>query len=294
MRVNININNPKGYRNVQEVMEAVQKSSGLVKLICGACNNATFLVMAEAHDRVKPLPLYQGRAGRLYRKAFKDWRMYESNLLYAEKNRFFHVDDMPDFARKRYGDNLTDKQYFEFWQGAGAPVYTRTRNYITSLVHKYSLSLKKHSVDYSQEVAWALAASACLYICGHVWQLAVNECISQYGLPKDIMYNVFKDFRVDNIYKAWNNATDELCPTMRNYELDDSEKDDIQNAIDLIAELWTAPSIIYDAAKEGIEEYDEVWKSISQKRKSLIELEDYKQQAIQELENDNLKRIINN
>lgn len=290
--IRVNINNPRGYRNIQEVIEAVQKSSGLVKLICGACNNATFLVMCDAHDKVKPLPRYQGKAGFWFRKAFKDWRMYEYNLLYAEKNRFFHVADMFEETRQHYGENFTDAQYFEFWQGAGAPVYSKTKNYVSSLAWKYSLSLQQHGVDYAKEVGWALAASACLYICDYMWRLAVDEIISNHGLPRQTMYKVFTSFRVNNIYKAWNNAVDELCPAMRGYELSESEQIDIQRATDLLAKMWTSPEIIYDAAKEGVEDYQEIWKSAIQKRKSLIQLEDLKQQTIEELKKDKTKRII--
>lgn len=122
----------------EELERQVSQCSGFVKMMCGVANNCAIQVvnMCRSHiedirgedsykERPKrPHPGYKHRAKLLFRQFFHEWHTMESALLYPSpgETRFFHVADMPEEARKKYG-TMTDAQYFEFWKGTGTLAY---------------------------------------------------------------------------------------------------------------------------------------------------------------------------
>jgi len=127
-------------RNKADIQNALARSASVVKLVRGVANNATWLVMMDAHDAIKKHPNYRGKVKYLYKQAFKEFKNNERQLLYANENRMFHLADMTPTTRKIYG-NITDAQYFEYWQGLGARAYTEGNQWVSSLDNKYRLSL---------------------------------------------------------------------------------------------------------------------------------------------------------
>lgn len=275
------VRNPKGFRNVGEIEAAAVTSASIMKLMCGVGNNATHEVLCNAHDYIKKHSQYKGRVAGLFKKVFKDWRMYESNLLYATKNRFFHVADMPEQVRSMYGD-ITDKEYFEYWQGLGASVYVNTKPLISALNNKFRLSLQQHNVEEADIAAWGLTGSACLQLSCHMYDMATDSCCDIVGLQKKEMRKIFKPLLLDNISKAWNLACDELSPGMRNYKLSEFEEGNISLSFKQILEKWTNPVNIYDAVSACIEDYAEVFKSKKALRLAIAEINDMKEETIEE------------
>lgn len=163
----------------EELERQVSQCSGFVKMMCGVANNCAIQVvnMCRSHiedirdeksykERPKqPHPGYKHRAKLLFRQFFQEWHTMESTLLYpsAGETRFFHVADMPEGARKKYG-TMTDAQYFEFWKGTGVLAYQKSLPLITSLQNKFRLSLERHGVKHAQQTAWAMTADAVLQI----------------------------------------------------------------------------------------------------------------------------------
>lgn len=275
------VRNPKGFTNMQEIEVAAATAASIMKLMCGVGNNATYNVLGNAHEQIKKHSRYKGRVTGLYKKVFKDWRMYESNLLYAEKDRFFRVSDMPEPVRKKYG-NITDKEYFEYWLGLGSDVYVKTKPLIGSLTHKFRLSLEAHGVGEADVTAWALTGTACLELACHIYNLAIDSCWDVIGVHKDMLRKLFRPFYLGNISKAWNLATDELAPGIRNYKLDDFEESNISAAFGQIAEIWTNPVTVYDSAYACIGDFPEVFRSKKELRIALAEVNEMKEETIQE------------
>lgn len=275
------VRNQKGFRSMQEVDAAVAAAASIMKLMCGVGNNAAFHVIRNAHDRLQEHARYKGRVAGLYKKVFKDWRMYESNLLYAVKDRFFHVDDMSEEVRSMYGD-ITDREYFEYWQGLGAGMYIKTKPLIGSLTNKFRLSLQSHGVEQPEITAYALTGSACLQLACQMFDMAIVSCCDVVGVPKDMLRKVFCKFQLDNITKAWNLASDELAPGARNYKLTDFEMGNIELSFGQIAEMWTKPENVYDAASACMSDYSEVFRNKRELRIAIAEVNGMREETIEE------------
>jgi hypothetical protein len=266
---------------MHEVEAAVAAAASIMKLMCGVGNNAAFYVISDANDQLQKHARYKGRVAALYKKVFKDWRMYESNLLYAVKDRFFHVADMPECVRSKYGD-ISDREYFEYWQGLGADMYVKTKPLVNSLTNKFRLSLQSHGVSQPDITAWALTGSACLQLACQMYDMALDSCRDVVGVPKDMLRKLFCKFQLDNITKAWNLASDELAPGARNYKLDDFDAGNIMLSYSQIAEMWTKPENVYDAASACITDFSEVFRNKKEFRIAIAEINGMREETIEE------------
>ena len=143
----------------EEIVKAVSNAAAIFKLVCGVGNNAAWLAMLDGYDQAKRCKAFRRSlkgghmVGWYFKKAVNDFKDYERQLLTTEKNRMFHVADMTEDVRRKYG-NISDAQYYEFWKGVGGVAYAKTKLHITSLWNKYRVSLVKHDVKDAEHVAW--------------------------------------------------------------------------------------------------------------------------------------------
>lgn len=238
---------------------AASRAAAIVKLSNGVSNNATLLVLLHAHDQVKPLPRYRGHVKRLFRQVFDDWKAYECKLKYARENRMFHVDDLTPEHKKKYGD-ISDTEYFDFWQGCGFTAWEKTKPFITSLQNKYRLSLIQHDIKFPEQIAWVMTGQAALQICCAIWKSNIELCVKDFGLHRNIAEDVFGQFRLDDIAKRWERAMFELSPNA-NYNLDSIEERNIGMGIDQLFKQWAAIPLSLQSYFDTVDDYSEVFRT---------------------------------
>ena len=124
--------------------------------------------------------------GWYFKRAINDFYSYERNLLTTQTNRMFHVADMSDDVRRKYG-NISNEEYYEFWKGVGVVAYHKTKPLITSLVNKYRLSLLEHGVKDAEHVAWVMTAQAALALAGAMYESAMKECENGLELHRRVL-----------------------------------------------------------------------------------------------------------
>ena len=265
----IDANNPKGYRTEAEVATALATAASVVKLITGTANNAAWYVMIHAHDQIRKHPKYKHETKRTYKAAITAWHEYETALLHAYHNRFFHVGDMDERIRKKYGD-ITDAQYYEFWASMGGTAYMKTKPMITSLWNKFRLSLIQHKVRNEDSLAWAMTAMSCLELADKMYESALNTVTTNTGLPSPLIRTVFAGFSIRRIADLWRKAlhmTDDIT-----YDLDDIEARNIEMGVRQLQEAWTEAHLLYDSVRASINDYDDVFRTKHERRMAIAEI----------------------
>lgn len=271
----------------EELARKMANAAGVVKLVCGLGNNAAWLACMDAHDVIRKHPRYEQRVrgghevGYFYRKAMKMYTEYEKRLIYTNVNRFFHVADMPESTRKKYG-NITDREYYEFWTGIGGAAYARSRPFITSLQNKYRLSLSHHGIPSAEMVAWAMTAQACLNLAVQMYNGAIKSIENDAKLPHILLERTFGIFSLKDVAKVWSTALDATEPSA-DYELEDLEERNISQGIIQLQEAWTKPDEMYGATMASVQDFDEVFRTKGEMKKALREIAEYKAETKKEL-----------
>lgn len=270
-------------------LQACQAAS-LVKLVMGVSNGCAIQIMLDCYSEVsgkatdpktgqrKPAhPRYHHEVKQAYKHAIDEYHDYEHRLVYATRNRFFHVDDLSPKYRKIYG-NITDAEYFEFWKGTSARAYQVSRPLVTSLWNKYRLSLINHGVKHADILAWPMVAQACLTIADNMFHHAIRDAISVCTLlqPHQVR-DLFKDFSLHRVSTAWTRALDMTEPL--HYELEDVETRNINHGIIQLAETWANPDYMYDSVSESLPDFEEIFRTKGEMKKALRNIEEVRAQT---------------
>lgn len=271
----------------EELEIRVAKAAGVVKLVCGLGNNATWMVCLDAHDVIKKHSRYNQRTkgghtvGFFYRKVLKMYRDYERMLLCSSTNRFFHVADMSEVTRKKYGD-ITDRQYYEFWTGIGGEAYSRSRQMVTSLQNKYRLSLMQHGIAMPEMVAWVMTAQACLELAVTMYEKALDNIEEELHIPRKVLDFVFGRFSMKEIAKVWRQAMEATEPNA-NYELEGIEERNIEQGIIQLQEAWSTTDGLYGATMDSVKDFDDVFRTKGEMKKAMREIAEAKAEVDRQL-----------
>lgn len=286
------IRNPKGYIDAEKVDYAFSDALSLVKLVCGISNNAAYLVMMDAYNVIRKHPEYKGRIRRMFEKALKEWRIYESSLLRpATGIRLFDISLMDEETRAKYG-NITNAEYFEFWQGTGASAYQRTLPMITSLQNKFRLAFIDIGIAYPETIAWAFTALASLQVACDMWKLTVDEVCNSHGMPKHIVSNSAKPLQVSKPYNSWKEAVTALAPDARG-KLSSKDERNIEMGVRQLYEVWSSPDGLFGSTADAMIDYSEVFASKGVARNLSLGAKKYKEDLEVDIKEDNLRRAIN-
>lgn len=258
-----------------DVQNELARVASVVKLVCGVANNATWLVMVDAHDAIKKHPNYKGKVKWLYKQAFQEFKNNERQLLYARENRMFHIADLMPETRKKYGD-ITDSQYFEYWQGLGAKAYTEGHQWVSSLDNKYRLSLLNHGVDNAESMAKVMTAQACLELSCAMYESALNACARDFAFPAKLLNQIFKFFSLRKVADIWKKALYMTAPKTETYDLDEVEEKNISQGIMQLEQEWSDPKMIYGSAFTATEDFEEIFRTKGEWKKSMREIAEVK------------------
>lgn len=258
----------------------------------GVGNNAAWLVMMEGYDAARRCRGYRRSVkgghtvGWYFKRAVNLFHDYEHNLLRAQINRMFHLADMSENIRRRYG-NISDDEYYEFWKGVGAVAYAKTKPMITSLWNKYRLSLQQHGIKDAEHIAWVMTAQAALDLAGAMYESAMKECQTGYNLPRRVLDHVFSQFSLKKVSAAWMKAMMMLAPETEPLKLDPTEEKNIDIGLQQLMEAWMEPELLYSSTSGAVEDFEEIFATKGFKKKVLREIAEVKAETLAELEKDN-------
>lgn len=269
---------------IEELEKKMAAAASVIKLVCGVGNNAAWLVALEAYDHARQCRRYgkQTKGGHLvswhFKRAAKAFHLYERELRFSDKNRMFHLDDMDEQARRRYGD-ITDNEYYDFWASLGGPAYTKTRPLITSLWNKYRLSLLNHKIADAEHIAWVMTAQASLELSCTMYERALQECETGYNLPRKLLDYVFRQFSLRSVVKLWYDAMLYLAPEIEPIQLEPTEEKNIEVGLRQLMEAWLAPDLLYDSTSDTVEDFDDIFRTRGFQKKTLREIAEIRHQT---------------
>ena len=275
----------------EEIVKAVSNAAAIFKLVCGVGNNAAWLAMMDGYDHAKRCKAFRRSCkgghmvGWYFKKAVNDFKDYERQLLTTGKNRMFHVADMTEDVRRKYGD-ISDAEYYEFWKGVGGVAYAKTQPHITSLWNKYRVSLVKHDVKDAEHVAWVMTAQAAIDLSLAMYESAMKECEKGMNLPRQLLDGIFGQFSLKTVSNEWMRALMLLAPETDDYQLDSTEERNIDLGLQQLMEAWLDPELLYSSASGAVDEYEEIFATNGFVKKVQREIAEVRAETLKELENE--------
>lgn len=254
-----------------ELTRRTAEASGVIKTTLGVTNNAAWAATLEAHDHVKKSKRYRETVKKAYLDTIDAFRCRERKLVYAEKNRLFHLADLLPEHRKRYGD-ITDTEYYEYWCSTGQTAYCQTRSWVMNIRNKYQQSLSAHGVAEAEIVSWAMEADACLRLAQVAYANITELCADEFDVPLALLHDIFGALDMTLFADKWTNAMRLLVPETETYTLSDFETKNIQYGLDQLMDQWMSLDTIKSSVKETISSYDNIFRTKGEMKKALREV----------------------
>lgn len=251
---------------IEQIEERVWKCSGMVKTMLAMPNNVAYIMLYNAHDKAKTHPAYRHEAKRLFKRTVEEYREYEKGLYCAQENRMFHVGDMNEQTRKRYGD-ITDRDYFELWQDMGSKGYELALPHLQALTHKFRLSLRRRNIQEADILCHLLTASAVMEIALSFYRSATDLCKSEFKLPEQLVTRLYGGFSLQRVKQAWERACTALAPYR--YPLEEIEEKNIAMSISDIADTWSEQDNMLAAVIDAVENNEELFRTRGEMKKVL-------------------------
>lgn len=270
-KTNINVANPRQY--TREQLESILAHlAGVVKQIIGVPNNMAQVAMMNARDQLKKHPRYRQQVKKAFNDAFAAFDKYERVLLNPTGARYFHMDDMPEVIRKKYG-NITDREYYEFWQNVGWSVYSQHRDFVTCLDNKFKLSLQSHGVPHAELLCQALTAEQILHIASVRYEELIKEIQKDTALPPKFLNIFFKCFDLTPVWNKWEKAMEML---VGNFPLTETESKNIENGISQLYDIIRTVENTIDGIRKSTDDYSEIFRTKGELKKVQKEIADYR------------------
>ncbi len=277
--------------NYEEIQKAVGNAAAIFKLVCGVGNNAAWVVMMEGYGHARRCKAFRRSLpggytiGWYFKKAVNDFYKYERHLLTTPTNRMFHVADMSEDVRRKYG-NISNEEYYEFWKGVGVVAYHKTKPLITSLVNKYRVSLIQHDVKDAEHVAWVMTAQAAIDLAGSMYESAMKECEVGLELHRRTLDEVFSQFSLKTISKDWMRALMLLAPETDPIKLSDVEERNIDLGLQQMMEAWLDPELLYSSASGAVDDFNEIFATKGFVKKVKREIAEVQAETLRVLEKE--------
>lgn len=252
-----------------DLVRRLAEASGFVKAFVGIVNNAAWLVCLQALDHVKMHRNYRFAVKKEYKQAVAEYHSYESRLVYAKINRFFHVSDLAPETRARFRPDVTDREYYDFWASIGAEAYEKTLPLVTSLWNKYRVSLVGHGIQQPDIMAWAMTGTAALSMADKTFEAMLTTLLEDYQLPKELSRQVFTDFSMRKVHDAWKKACLMTDPKSSEYKLNSTEERNIIMGLEQLKNAWLDRHLLSQSVIETVSEYDEIFRTKGTHKKVL-------------------------
>ena len=255
----------------EKMVKDMSTAAAIVKLICGVANNAAWLVTLEGYDHARKCRRYRHGVKHAFNEAIAEFHRYEQGLLSGETNRMFHLADMDDRIRKKYGD-ISDSEFYDFWASVGGPAYEKTRPHLTSLWNKYRLSLISHGVSDAEHIAWLMVTEAVLELAVRMYERAIMDCSEDMQLPLRLLQQVFGQFSLCKVRDRWRKAMLMMAPETDEIELGSTEERNINHGLQQLTQAWVDPSILYTSTMDTVEDWGEIFRTKGEQKKALREI----------------------
>ncbi|MBQ0074568.1 MAG: hypothetical protein KBT34_10275 [Prevotella sp.] len=275
-------NNPKGYTQYNEVVEALGHCGSVIKHVCGIAYAMSYYTMLDAIDYIKKDGLYKQTVKQKVNDVMKERENYISRLKSPAPGEaeFFNLKYLQPEARRRYRADLTNEEYFQTWLDMGASSYKGYKPMIDALQHKYFKSLSERGVKHAKAIAWCITTEVTLEIAVEAYNTLLKELRDGRGLPIDIINMEFAPFCLINVHEKWCEALKQIYPSIEEYEKSVHGDRNITMGINDLKEAFSKEISTTNAIRESVEDNADIFATKGFFKKEMTKIAETEQELI--------------
>lgn len=248
--------------------------------LMGIVNNAAWMACLDALEYARRHPNYNKQckggytAHSEFDRTMKMFKAYRRNLIYGSDS-IFHVSDIdPDF-RECLKPDITDSEFYDFWEASGFNAYQISWPFFTCLENKNEQMFLKTGDMSPKETAWVTTAAQTLTMATTSFRTITDEAVAKsvhmchtYGTRRTrMMYEgFFRQFDLSSVCKAWQRAALALMDAP-DVTMEDYQARNIAQGYQQLGGEWLKPSNRLKTAVKTIDDYADLFRTGGYKEK---------------------------
>lgn len=248
-----------------------------VMQVASIINNVTYLSMGNALDLLRQMPVYQQKFSKVrgaFEHARKVWMQQEAAL---KASRHFRVCDLNEGDRKFYRADLTNGEYFEYWQATGFEAYNRLVPLLGMLTNKFKLIIEHHGYDHAKALGYMDLVISLVNFSEQLYFGIRERYVEMTHMPPEFFDEHYGIFRIYRFGMAWQKARNLMGNGVEDKEVDPIEKCNVEQAINQLVAKFLDADFFFGCASVAAKDYPEVFatKGFCKKRqKQILDIRD--------------------
>lgn len=281
-----------GY-SAERVSILLSHSAGMLKLYMGCWYNVTMVLMQEAEYQLRQTGYYARMVKKLHSLAMNAVQKFEHDMKHPQEGelKLFNMEGFNGEYREQFQKDLTDEEYFEFWQGLGGETWAKYKNYIMSMAYKWQRYLERVGARDAKVLSLVMATNEMLSFCAIGFQTVCDHEAASLPLMNMKVHRIFQALDPAPVQQAWHR----MCQAIVGHlpDMTDTERNDVRLSIDSVSQYLIDPLIIKQLEIDTVRQYAEVFGNRAKQSKAIDDMtamrEEIRQEMLREIEEKRMK-----
>lgn len=245
----------------EQVFEDLSLAAADIKNNMGIVANVAYYCMLDAIDQAKKHPNYRQTTKQTVNNHHKVWdgwftRM-QSSTDHKTQMLLFDLSCFDTESKAVFREGITNREYFELWQGTGGEAYVKARSFINAMRLKFQRINENHHLEHADILAWMDVAGIMIELARNTF----NDRIAYFERErlKNVLYpsprQLFASLDPTVLSNTWFKLRD-LFPALP--DLTDEEKTNLAMTADDIRRKLLSFEEATDSIMQAVDSYDDV------------------------------------
>ena len=201
-------------KNIRRLSAEDAAMSEMTKTHLGPFYSLARYICYEAISKLKQAGEYRHQVKRHVKIWLEEMDKERKLMINPPKDcgKFFSIENVFSSVREMFRDDLTDEEYYEFWEYVGVAAFNDVHKIIYALQWKYEKALVARGATKAKAVSWLLTAYMVLKMYDMEYVELLNTFEKNFGYPEKMLRRYFRVFDATKLYGQWQRIM-EYCYT---------------------------------------------------------------------------------
>ena len=252
----------KGKSHLQ-ILQEYECMSGVLKTELGILYPFQWYGCLDLIDRIKKTNYYRQGVKLGLNGYLKEMAMKRTMMLNPPSGtvRIFHVADFPKGVQMLYREDITDEDFYDFWEGQGLVAHSKNKQLIDSLIWKFRKYYEKRGVRCAEVLSLLTAGETLIRMCVVQYHERLRTFREMFGYNKENVHSCFEMLDLTRAAHVWHTAVKPLCHNVENIILEALNEHNVVLGLHQLMEEMTLTKKVFEITRENVVGNPEVFRS---------------------------------
>lgn len=250
-------------KTLYQVNQEYECMSSVLKTELGILYPFQWYGCLDLIDRIKKTNYYRQGVKLGLNGYLKEMALKRSMMLNPPMGtpRLFHVVEFPKAVQMRLREDLTDEEFYDFWEGQGLVAHSKNKQLIDSLIWKFRKFYDQRGVRCAEVLSLLTAGEALIRICAVQYHERLRTFREMFGYNKEDAHRCFEMFDLTRASHVWHTAVKPLCHNVENIVLDALNERNVVLGLQQLMEEMTLTKKVFEITRQNVVDNPEVFRT---------------------------------